>query len=342
MSLNLYRRGAIWHYRGTLGGGQSGAPTTRLRGTTGTAAKDLAQQYVNDVERRFWKGQRDGPESVLTFARAALEYRKLGKQERFLEAVEDYWKSTLVRNINNGTVRKGAMALYPTASNATRNRQFIVPTMAVINHAAAMDLCPVLRVKRFPEVRKEKVPATLEWVKAFMAESSPHLGALCCFMFLTGTRVSDALAVTWGDVDMDAGKVWVSQGKLRGDRRRVHMPPMLLAALARIPTNREPESKLFPYSSQSAAKHPWLAVVKRAGIQRLTFHSCRHGFATAMLHAGVDVITIAKLGGWKSPDHVFRTYGHAMDDDTLANRISDTPETHNAGAAVQNIVESKR
>lgn len=40
---------------------------------------------------------------------------------------------------------------------------------------------------------KEKVPATLEWARAFMAEASPHLGALCCFMFLTGTRVSDAL-----------------------------------------------------------------------------------------------------------------------------------------------------
>lgn len=66
---------------------------------------------------------------------------------------------------------------------------------------------------------------------------------------------------------MGASKVWVSQGKLNGDRRRVHMPPMLLVVLANIPSNREPKSQVFPYSSQSAAKHPWLAVVKRAGIQ---------------------------------------------------------------------------
>ncbi|RWD59473.1 MAG: hypothetical protein EOS36_24965, partial [Mesorhizobium sp.] len=62
------------------------------------------------------------------------------------------------------------------------------------------------------------------------------------------------------------------------------------------------------------------------------YHACRHGFATAMLHAGVDPITVAKLGGWKDAKHVFATYGHAMEDDTLANRIgtkSDTAENNN-------------
>ncbi len=215
MSLNLYKRGEIYHYRGTLGGGESGAPTTRLRGTTGTAKKDLAQQFINDVERRFWKSHRDGPESVSSFARAAIEYRKMGKVDRFLEAVEDYWKETLVRDINGGNMRKGAVAVFPNVSNATRNRQFILLTMAVINHAASMDLCPTLRVKRFPEVRKEKVPATLEWVQACMSASSPHMGALACFLFLTGTRIGDALAVTWQDVDLAAGKAWVTQGKLK-------------------------------------------------------------------------------------------------------------------------------
>ena len=41
------------------------------------------------------------------------------------------------------------------------------------------------------------VPATWAWVQSFMAVASPHLGALACFMFLTGARISEALAVTW-------------------------------------------------------------------------------------------------------------------------------------------------
>src|SRR5690606_32916451 len=40
-----------------------------------------------------------------------------------------------------------------------------------------------------------------------------------------------------------------------------------------------------------------------------------------------EINTVAKLGGWKSAQHVFQTYGHAMDDDTLADLITDTPAT---------------
>jgi hypothetical protein len=31
----------------------------------------------------------------------------------------------------------------------------------------------------------------------------------------------------------------------------------------------------------------------------IAFDACRHGFATALLRAGVDVATIAKLGRWE-------------------------------------------
>jgi integrase len=48
-------------------------------------------------------------------------------------------------------------------------------------------------------------------------------------------------------------------------------------------------------------------------------HSCCHGFATSLLQRGV--VTVAKLGGWKSVRHVFETYGHSNDDTTLT--ISD-------------------
>jgi len=62
----------------------------------------------------------------------------------------------------------------------------------------------------------------------------------------------------------------------------------------------------------------------------LTPHCCRHGFATGLLRAGVDPVTVAKLGGWKSPAHVFATYGHASDDRTLTNRLT---QKDRAGAA---------
>ena len=46
-----------------------------------------------------------------------------------------------------------------------------------------------------------------------------------------------------------------------------------------------------------------------------------------MLQAGVDPVTVAKLGGWKTAQHVFQTYGHAMDDHTVTERLTGTPVT---------------
>lgn len=317
MPLKLYRKGAIWHYTGTVAG-------RRLRGSTKTTKKDIAQRIAAQVEEREWKCHTDGPESVLTFAQASILYRQAQKPTRFLDAIEDYWKDTPVKLITSGAVRQAAIALLPNCVGATRNRNVIVPTQAVINHAAKLGMCKPLQVQRFPVVTKRKEPATWEWVEAFMSVASPHMAAMCCFMFLTGARISEALNLRWSDVDLHAGRALIRQTKI-GDERRAHLPPILVAAIANIAGPRNPADKVFSYSSRSTAKPIWNAAVRRAKIKPLSFHACRHGFATALLHAGVDPITVAKLGGWKDTKHVFDTYGHAMEDDTLANRIIGTP-----------------
>ncbi len=105
------------------------------------------------------------------------------------------------------------------------------------------------------------------------------------------------------------------------------MPGPLLAAIANI---QDREEAVFKYSDRDQASRQWDKVVQRAGIKQLTFHACRHGFATAMLQAGVDPVTTAKRGGWKDAHHLFRTYGHAMDDETVTDRIIATNLTRTA------------
>jgi len=318
MPLKLYRRGKIWHYRGTVAG-------RRLRGSTGCSSKDIAAQIAAGIETRAWKRRTDGPQAVLTFAQAALMYRAAGKSTRFLDPIEDFWKDTLVKDINAGAIRASATTLYPGTSGATRNRQVIVPTQAIINHAAESELCAKLSVKRFPVDHKIKTPATWQWIETFMRHSPPHLGALACFMFLTGARISEALALRWRDLDLQNRTALIRETKI-GSERITHLPPPLLVALANVPPKPGCDT-VFRYTAHCSADKSWRAAVKRAGLPPLSFHSCRHGFATALLHSGVDVVTIAKLGGWKTPQHVFQTYGHASDDLTITNRIAGTKLT---------------
>lgn len=324
MPLKLIKRGEIWHYTGTVAG-------RRLRGSTKTSQKSEAEQIANEAESRELQGRRD-PGSVLTFAQAAIEYRKQDKAPRYLELVEDHWANMLVKDITPGALRRAAIELLPTGSGAYRNRAVIVPTQAVINYCASLDLCPPIRTKHFKHKAAERVPATWEWVKAFMAHSSPHLGALCCFMFLTGARISEALAVKWADVDMNGGLVRIAMTKT-DDVRIAELPPALVAALANMPSDRDDDLPVFPYAGYASCKDPWNAAIKRAGIQRLTPHCCRHGFATGLLHAGVDVVTVAELGGWKSPEQLFRTYGHARREKGLTNRLTGTPQANDIAAA---------
>lgn len=316
MPLKIYRRGDVWHYRGTVAG-------KLLRGTTRTTDKATAQRIAAEKEARHWKGSLDGPASVLTFATAATHYRLAGKQSRFLAKVEDYWKDAPVSQITAEAIRQGARVVFPQAAAATRNRQFIVPTQAIINHSAALEQCQPIRVKRFQVVTRERDHATWEWIEAFMANARPHLGALACFMFLTGARISEALAVTWEDVDLNARRALIRQTKI-GAERWAHLPPPLIAAIANIQDRRE---TVFKYSTRDTAKPSWRKVIRRAKIKYLSFHACRHGFATAMLQSGVDPVTTAKRGGWKSAAHVFATYGHAMDDETVTDRIIGTKST---------------
>lgn len=313
--LRLYRRGTIWHYRGSVAG-------RRLRGSAGTAQKEIAEQIIADIEARAWRSHTYGPESVLTFAQAAIKYRQARKSARFLQAVEDYWRDTPVKDITPGAIRQCALDLYPDASGATRNRQAITPTQAVINHAASLGLCRAIKAERFAVETRARRPVTREWVEAFMAHASPHLGALAMFMFGTGARISEALAVSWDDVDLARARALIRQTKT-GAERVAHLPGPVLAAIANIPGERS--GKVFRYGHRNAVKSPWGRAVERAGIEKLSPHCCRHGFATAMLHAGVDPVTVANRGGWKSAQHVFATYGHPADDKAVTDRIFDTP-----------------
>jgi integrase len=317
MPLKLYRRGKIWHYRGTVAG-------RRLRGSCKTADQDIAARTTAEIETGRWKCHFDGPQSVLTFSQAALLYRGAGKPTRFLEKIEDHWKDTLVKDIKPGSIRQMAMTMYPNATNATRNRQAIVPCQAVINFAAESELCPFIRVKRFKVEKKIKPPFTLEWVNAFCKHANPYLGALVLFMFSTGARISEALAVHWEHVNLQERTILIPKSKI-AEQRIVNLPPRVLAAVANL--TKVPNRSVFWYRTRGSMRNQWLKTVKRAGIKTMMAHSGRHGFATAALRNGVDPKTAAQLGGWKNMRLFMETYAHAIDDITLNEAVFDTPVT---------------
>jgi integrase len=311
MPFKIHKRGEVWHYSGTVAG-------RRFRGSTRTTVKATAERIAAEREAREWKRNLDGPASILTFAQAANLYIDAHKPLRFVDAVVRYWKDTPVRTINAGLIRASCRVIYPNAGPATWNRAVIVPTQAIVNHAAEQELCQRVKVRRYQEPKTQKEPASWTWVQEFALHSGPRLGALANFMFLTGARISETLSLRWENIDIPSRRALIRQTKI-GAERWAHLPPPLVAALANIPG--EHTGKVFGYARRESCCKAWRKAIAKAGIPYLSFHSLRHGFATAALQAGIDVVTVAKLGGWKSPAHVFSTYGHASDDKTLTDRL---------------------
>ena len=333
MPLKLFKRKTrdgrhIWHYRGTIAG-------DRLRGTTGTADRKIAARLVSEIENRHHKRHIDGPQEVLTFPQAVAIYEKAGKgldarSAHYIGKLEDYWKDARVKDMTSGAIKQSAIDLYPGCSGATWNREVITPTQAIINHCAELELCSPVRIKRFEFETAIKTPVTLEWLNTLCAHARPVIEALVLTMFATACRFGEAHRLDWPDINFKERTIKIRDTKTK-KQRIAHMPQPLLVALANLPRDKKPF-----YRSESTLRRHWDADVATAaeavgGFERLTFHSCRHGFATKMLHDGVDPKTAATLGGWDDIGLFMETYAHAMQDKTLTDKLFDTPLTREKG-----------
>lgn len=249
MSLKLIQRGKIWHYAGTVAG-------RRLRGSTKATEKAHAERVKTEIESRAWKCRFDGPGAGLTMAQVFTAYLDADKSQRFLLRLVEYWKDTLVENIRPETIRQAAKKIYPDAKEPTWNRQVIKPTQAAINHAAELGWCQKISVKRYPENPEKKTPATVEWVRDFyhqaVNDELPHFGALCMFMFGTAARVGESCDLIWRDVDLTAGTAKLYLFKPTPWTRTANLPPDVVAALAKIPSNRNPDALVFDYAGRAA------------------------------------------------------------------------------------------
>lgn len=334
MPLKVHRRGKVWHYSGTVSG-------RRLRGSTGTTDKKTAQRIASDVEQKVWQRRLDGPGQNLTMAQAFTEYLNAGKSDRFIEPLSHYFRDTPVAHITAGMIKQAAIQLYPNAQASTRNRHVIVPVQAAINHCAELDWCSPIKVRRFKVETKPKSFVTEEWVGAFERHASPHMGALCRFMFETGARVGEAVALTWADVDLNECTARIRQTKIN-DERDANLTTNIVVDLSNLPSNRREKDRVFGFAGRDSVPQTWRKVIRRAGIERMTPHACRHGFATAMLRAGVDVKTVARWGGWKDVRVLLETYAHAIDDPQVVNDVFGTKLTQRENQNALTISNKRR
>lgn len=195
MPLKLVRRpkSPYWIIRGTLRG-------IRIEESTGVSEKRAAEEIRAKREAEILAESVYGRRATVTFASAAVSYLEHGGSKRFLEPTIEYFGTTPLAKIDQDAIERGALKLYPDASDATRNRQFYTPTVAVITHAARRKWCERLVLQRPRRSQERTQWLRLQEAERLIVACNQHLRPLVIFMLYTGARSGEALWLDWRNV----------------------------------------------------------------------------------------------------------------------------------------------
>ena len=201
----------------------------------------------------------------------------------------------------------------------------------------------VAAIRRPPKVEAREVeilsPSQVTTVLAALADHTLHPIALLALA--TGMRRGELLALQWSDVDLDRAVIHVESSveetkaglrvkppKTKRGRRNIGLPTDAVAML------REHRKRLIELRlalgqggqptlvfstvdgemlSPNGVSRAWRQTCKARKLPRVQFHALRHTHASALIRAGVDVLTISRRLGHSSASMTLDVYGHLME-----------------------------
>ncbi len=140
--------------------------------------------------------------------------------------------------------------------------------------------------------------------KILMVTSNLKHKTILILLYSGGLRLGELLNLKIGDIDSEAMKIHVRQGKGKKDRY-IMLSENVLKLLREYYKAYKPKDFIIEgknggkYSPQSV-QNIFKAAIKKAGIRKkATVHTLRHSFATHLLDDGTDIRYIQELLGHK-------------------------------------------
>lgn len=183
---------------------------------------------------------------------------------------------------------------------------------------------------RIRRVEADMQIPTLEQVAAFMGEAPEFFRAYVAVCAFAGLRLGEASGLQLGDIDFLRKTITVSrqvQGQTiantkivapkNGSERVIYVPEALINILAFHVKEIGvwgPEQWLFGTDGHSwhrmIAGHHWRALREATGATEFTLHDLRHFYASGLIAAGCDVVTVQRSLGHALPSITLNTYSH--------------------------------
>ena len=276
---------------------------------------------IQEVERRRTHVRLEGgcprdkrAERPVLFEEAAKEYLAWSKAHKKSWPTDQAWLNRLKRvfagktlaEITPEVVERFKLDLVETRSKPTVDRH-----LALLRHLynRRIDVFgyagrnPIRKRVLFVEENQSIRWLTEEDEAALFAVVPEPYRSLCKVALYTGARRGELLAARWDQVDPKRGLLTLPTSK-SGKPRHIELSSVALETLAKVPRHLD-SPLIFPDCRKVTHRFP--AWAKAAGLpagreipraERVTFHTFRHTYATRLVEAGTDLVTLRDLGGW--------------------------------------------
>lgn len=331
--MSLRKRGGIWWVDVVAPNGE------RIRQSTGTASKALAQEFHDRLKSELWRIARLGDKPRRTWNDAVVRWVKekshkaTAKEDvHMLRRLDPFLGGKDLGTINRAMIdRLTDEKLALGCSNATVNRTLALVRAILrkcVHEWEWLDRAPQVRMLREPSRRIRFL--TRDDAKRLLAELPAHLADMAAFSLATGLRAANVAGLQWKQVDLTRRLAWIHPDQAKA--RKAIAVPLNGEALAFV---RKQAGKhlthVFSFRGQPVAQlstKAWYAALGRAGIEDFRWHDLRHTWASWHVQMGTPLFALQELGGWESPEMV-RRYAHLGADHlaAYAERLCAGPAT---------------
>ena len=203
-----------------------------------------------------------------------------------------------------------------------------------IDYLDTADFMRKVRPPRNTERKKEmQVWSVEQFYKVIAHEENAQFRILYIFLYFTGCRKGEALALEWRDLDLSSGYVTINKNlsnKTEGggykitstkneySDRKIKMPPVLMEELIQYKQTNGKQKFVFggdaPLLTEAVRRH-LIADARAEVIEPIRIHDLRHSHASYLISCGVPITAVSKRLGHSTVQQTLQTYSHMMPDD---------------------------
>ncbi len=305
-----------------------GCPTQTATFTRITDARKWVQQTEAAIrEGRHFKTSES---KKRTLGAMIDRYIDLFKPEKGRRAQLIWWRDRLgkhaLADITPALIASGRDYLLNTLTQKgqPRSPSTVVRYIAAISHVFTIGIKEFGWVESSPvaKISKPREPAGRvrflsdeereKLLDACRVSESLILYTVVVVAISTGMRCSELMNLTWSQVDFARQQIILEKTK-NGTCRTIPLVGFALELLKKHLEKRGLKTQLlFPgrvASKPIAIRRPWLAALKKAGVQDFKFHDLRHCAASYMAMSGSSLVEIGILLGHKRLE-VTKRYSH--------------------------------